>query len=169
MKSFNLKRWLPSGKTTVIGVPFIFLFVFFLLPFLLVVGISFSQQQIGIPPYTPLTKMEDDVFTLILNISHYKFMLQDDLYFATYLSSVQMAFVSTVLCLLIGYPMAYYIARAEGSTRDTLMMMVMLPFWTSYLIRVYAWIGILKNDGFLNQFLLWLGVIDTPLRLYHTN
>ncbi len=169
MKSFKLNRWMPSGKTTVIGIPFIFLFVFFLLPFLLVVGISFSQQQLGIPPYTPLTKMEDDVISIFLNISHYKFMLQDDLYIATYISSVKMAVISTILCLVIGYPMAYYIARAEGSTRDTLMMMVMLPFWTSYLIRVYAWIGILKNDGFLNQFLMWLHVIDSPLRLYHTN
>ncbi|WP_019104225.1 ABC transporter permease, partial [Chromobacterium haemolyticum] len=114
-------------------------------------------------------KLEDDVFTIALNISHYKFMLSDDLYFATYISSVKMAFVSTVLCLLIGYPMAYYIARASDRARDTLMMLVILPFWTSYLIRVYAWIGILKNDGFLNQFLLWLGVVDTPLRLYHTN
>ena len=75
MKSLKFSRWLPSGRTTVIGVPFLFLFVFFLLPFLLVVGISFSQQQLGIPPYTPLTKMEDDVFTLVLNIGHYKFML----------------------------------------------------------------------------------------------
>jgi putrescine transport system permease protein len=100
MKSLKFSRWLPSGRTTVIGVPFLFLFVFFLLPFLLVVGISFSQQQLGIPPYTPLTKMEDDVFTLVLNIGHYKFMLGDDLYFATYISSVKMAFVSTLLCLL---------------------------------------------------------------------
>ncbi|AOZ52628.1 ABC transporter permease subunit [Chromobacterium vaccinii] len=169
MKLPDLKRCLPTGRGAAIGVPFLFLFVFFLLPFLLVVGISFSQQQLGIPPYTPLVKFENDVVGIALNIGHYKFMLSDDLYFATYISSVKMAFVSTVLCLLIGYPMAYYIARAEGATRNTLMMMVMLPFWTSYLIRVYAWIGILKNDGFLNQFLLWLGVIDSPLHLYHTN
>ncbi|KUM04807.1 ABC transporter permease subunit [Chromobacterium subtsugae] len=162
-------KWLPSGRGAVISVPFLFLFVFFLLPFLLVVGISFSQQQLGIPPYTPLVKLENDVYTIALNLSHYRFMFTDDLYFATYVSSVKMAFFSTVLCLLIGYPMAYYIARAEGATRNTLMMMVMLPFWTSYLIRVYAWIGILKNDGFLNQFLLWLGAIDSPLHLYHTN
>ncbi|NHQ83150.1 ABC transporter permease subunit [Chromobacterium vaccinii] len=169
MKLPDLKRCLPRGRGAAIGVPFLFLFVFFLLPFLLVVGISFSQQQLGIPPYTPLVKFENDVVGIALNIGHYKFMLSDDLYFATYISSVKMAFVSTVLCLLIGYPMAYYIARAEGAARNTLMMMVMLPFWTSYLIRVYAWIGILKNDGFLNQFLLWLGVIDSPLHLYHTN
>ena len=169
MKLPDLKRFLPTGRGAAIGVPFLFLFVFFLLPFLLVVGISFSQQQLGIPPYTPLVKFENDVVGIALNIGHYKFMLSDDLYFATYISSVKMAFVSTVLCLLIGYPMAYYIARAEGAARNTLMMMVMLPFWTSYLIRVYAWIGILKNDGFLNQFLLWLGAIDSPLHLYHTN
>ncbi|AXE31426.1 putrescine ABC transporter permease PotH [Chromobacterium phragmitis] len=169
MKLPDLKRCLPTGRGAVIGVPFLFLFVFFLLPFLLVVGISFSQQQLGIPPYTPLAKLENGVLSIALNLGHYQFMLSDDLYFATYLSSVKMAFVSTVFCLLIGYPMAYYIARAGEAARNTLMMMVMLPFWTSYLIRVYAWIGILKNDGFLNQFLLWLGVIDSPLHLYHTN
>ena len=86
-----------------------------------------------------------------LQLSHYAFLLQDDLYIATYLSSLKMAAVSTVLCLLIGYPMAYYIARSEPNRRNVLMMAVMLPFWTSFLIRVYAWIGILKDDGLLNH------------------
>jgi putrescine transport system permease protein len=168
MKTLIL-RWLPNGRRTVIGIPFTFLLLFFLVPFILVVTISFSQQQLGVPPYTPLTTLKDDVYSIALNIGHYKFLLQDDLYFATYISSLQIALVSTLLCLLIGFPIAYYIARASESVRGTLMMMVMLPFWTSFLIRVYAWIGILKNDGFLNQFLMWLGLISTPLRIYHTN
>ncbi|SCK29452.1 ABC transporter permease subunit [Vogesella sp. LIG4] len=164
-----LKRWLPSGRTGVVAFPFVFLLIFFLVPFLLVLTISFAQLRLGVPPYTSLLDIQDNIVKITLSLDHYLFMLHDDLYLATYLSSVKMAVVSTLLCLLIGYPMAYYIARASESNRNTLMMMVMLPFWTSYLIRVYAWIGILKNDGFLNQFLMWLGVIHEPLRIYHTN
>lgn len=106
---------------------------------------------------------------LTLQLSHYLFLLQDDLYVATYISSVKMAAVSTLLCLLIGYPMAYYIARSSPARRNLLMMGVMLPFWTSYLIRVYAWIGILKDEGLLNQFLMWTGITHAPIHLYHTN
>lgn len=164
-----MQRWLPSGRTGVISLPFVFLLIFFLVPFLLVITISFAQLKIGVPPYTSLVEIQDNIVKITLSLDHYVFMLHDDLYLATYLSSVKMATISTLLCLLIGYPMAYYIARASESNRNTLMMMVMLPFWTSYLIRVYAWIGILKNDGFLNQFLMWLGVIHEPLRIYHTN
>jgi len=164
-----IQRWLPSGRTGVIALPFLFLLFFFLVPFLLVITISFAQLKIGVPPYTNLVDVQDHIVKITLSLEHYVFMLNDDLYLATYLSSVKMATISTLLCLVIGYPMAYYIARASESNRNTLMMMVMLPFWTSYLIRVYAWIGILKNDGFLNQFLMWLGVISEPLRIYHTN
>jgi putrescine transport system permease protein len=162
-------RWVPSGRTGVIAIPFAFLFLFFFVPFILVIGISFAQQRMGVPPYTSLSSIQDGVVNIALNLSHYQFLVNDDLYTATYISSLQMALVSTVCCLLIGYPIAYYIARAEASTRNTLMMLVMLPFWTSFLIRVYAWVAILKNDGLLNHFLLWLGLIQEPLRLYHTN
>jgi putrescine transport system permease protein len=164
-----LARWIPSGRTGVIAIPFAFLLLFFFIPFILVIGISFSQQQMGVPPYAPLTQLKDGVLNIALNLTHYQFLAGDDLYVATYASSLKMALVSTLLCLLIGYPIAYYIARAEASVRNTLMMLVMLPFWTSFLIRVYAWVAILKNDGLLNNFLLWLGVIHEPLRLYHTN
>jgi putrescine transport system permease protein len=164
-----LKRWIPSGRIGVISIPFVFLFLFFFVPFILVVGISFSEQRMGIPPYTPLTSMADGVLNIALNLGHYQFLTTDDLYIATYLSSLKMALISTLLCLLIGYPIAYYIARADATIRNTLMMMVMLPFWTSFLIRVYAWVAILKTDGLLNQFLIWIGLISTPLRLYHTN
>jgi putrescine transport system permease protein len=164
-----LGRWLPSGRTGVIAFPFFFLFLFFFVPFILVIGISFSEQRMGVPPYTNLTQIQDGVLNIALNLSHYQFLMTDDLYLATYLSSLKMALISTLCCLLIGYPIAYYIARAEASLRSTLMMLVMLPFWTSFLIRVYAWVAILKNDGLLNHFLIWLGLIHDPLRLYHTN
>ncbi len=164
-----LSRFLPSGRNVAIGVPFLWLTIFFALPFVLVFKISFADQVMGIPPYTSLVQFKDGVVHFALQLSHYAFLLQDDLYIATYLSSLKMAAVSTVLCLLIGYPMAYYIARAEPNRRNVLMMAVMLPFWTSFLIRVYAWIGILKDDGLLNHTLIALGIIHSPLRLYHSD
>ncbi|PCD62889.1 putrescine ABC transporter permease PotH, partial [Burkholderia sp. IDO3] len=133
-----LSRFLPSGRSVAIGVPFLWLTVFFALPFVLVFKISFADQVMGIPPYTSLVEFKDGVVHFALQLGHYAFLLQDDLYIATYLSSLKMAAVSTLLCLLIGYPMAYYIARAEPARRNVLMMAVMLPFWTSFLIRVYA-------------------------------
>ncbi|NPT57970.1 putrescine ABC transporter permease PotH, partial [Paraburkholderia sp. 5N] len=138
---------LPSGRTTVIGVPFIWLAVFFAVPFVLVLKISFTDSRLGIPPYTDLLSAKDGVLHVVMQLGHYAFLLQDDLYVATYISSLKMAAVSTLCCLLIGYPVAYYIARSEPAKRNLLMMGVMLPFWTSFLIRVYAWIGILKDDG----------------------
>jgi putrescine transport system permease protein len=135
----------------------------------LVVKISFADLQLGIPPYTELTSFQDGVVHIALDLSHYAFLLTDSLYFATYVNSVVVAAVSTLLCLLLGYPMAYYIARSNPATRNILMMAVMLPFWTSFLIRVYAWIGILKNNGLLNNFLMSIGLVHTPIELYHTN
>ena len=164
-----LLRWRPSGRTLTIVPPFAWLTLFFALPFVLVLKISFSDQQLSVPPYTDLLSIEQGCVHLALQFGHYLFLLQDDLYLATYLSSLKMAAVSTFFCLLLGYPMAYYIARASASTRNLLMMAVMLPFWTSFLIRVYAWVGILKDNGLLNHFLLGIGLIHTPLRLYHTN
>ncbi|KPC51970.1 ABC transporter permease subunit [Amantichitinum ursilacus] len=167
--SSRLQRYIPSGRSLVIGGPYLWLALFFLVPFLLVVKISFAEQQLGVPPYTELAQLQDGMVHINLQLGHYTFLLSDSLYFATYLSSLQMAAVSTLLCLLIGYPMAYYIARSNPATRNMLMMAVMLPFWTSFLIRVYAWIGILKNNGLLNQFLMWAHLVRTPLELYHTN
>ncbi|WP_323123599.1 ABC transporter permease subunit [Burkholderia alba] len=163
------RRFVPSGRTTVIGVPFLWLTVFFALPFVLVLKISFADLQMSIPPYTQLATVQDGVVHFALQLGHYAFLLQDSLYIATYISSLKMAAVSTVFCLLIGYPVAYCIARTEPGTRNLLMMGVMLPFWTSFLIRVYAWIGILKDDGLLNHALMSIGLIHEPIRLYHTD
>ncbi|WP_233801817.1 ABC transporter permease subunit [Paraburkholderia sp. HP33-1] len=163
------RRLKLSGHTAVVAGPFIWLLLFFLVPFLLVVKISFADSQLGIPPYTQLVKFAENALHITLDLSHYAFLLTDSLYFATYVNSVVVAAISTVLCLLIGYPMAYYIARSNPATRNLLMMAVMLPFWTSFLIRVYAWIGILKNNGLLNNFLMSIGLIHSPIELYHTN
>jgi putrescine transport system permease protein len=167
--NWPVKRFNLTGRTAVVAGPFFWLLLFFLVPFILVVKISFADQQLGIPPYTELTSFTDGVWHVALDLSHYAFLFQDSLYFATYVNSVVVAAISTLLCLLIGYPMAYYIARSNPATRNILMMAVMLPFWTSFLIRVYAWIGILKNNGLLNNFLMSVGIIHTPLELYHTN
>jgi putrescine transport system permease protein len=167
--SLALQRVLPSGRTLVIAAPFLWLVLFFAVPFVLVLKISFASAQLSVPPYTNLVEIKDGVVNFALQLGHYLFLMQDSLYVATYLSSLKMAAVSTVLCLLIGYPMAYYIARSNPATRNLLMMAVMLPFWTSFLIRVYAWIGILKDDGLLNHFLIGIGLLNSPLRLYHSD
>ncbi|MBB5465906.1 putrescine transport system permease protein [Paraburkholderia sp. Clong3] len=167
--AWPMRRLKFRGRTAVVAGPFIWLLLFFLVPFLLVVKISFADSQLGIPPYTQLVTFAEGALHITLDLSHYAFLLTDSLYFATYVNSVVVAAISTVLCLLIGYPMAYYIARSNPATRNLLMMAVMLPFWTSFLIRVYAWIGILKNNGLLNNFLMSVGLIHSPIELYHTN
>ncbi|WP_206998285.1 ABC transporter permease subunit [Trinickia mobilis] len=167
--TWPVRRFNLTGGTAVVAGPFIWLLLFFFVPFLLVLKISFAELQLGIPPYTELVAIQNGVVQISLNVAHYAFLLSDSLYFATYVNSVVVAAITTLLCLLLGYPMAYYIARSNPSTRNVLMMAVMLPFWTSFLIRVYAWIGILKNNGLLNNFLMWTGIIHQPIELYHTN
>jgi putrescine transport system permease protein len=167
--NWPVRRFNLSGRSAVVAGPFVWLLLFFLVPFLLVVKISFADSQLGIPPYTQLVNFAEGAIHITLDLSHYAFLFTDSLYFATYVNSVVVAAISTVLCLLIGYPMAYYIARSNPATRNLLMMAVMLPFWTSFLIRVYAWIGILKNNGLLNNFLMSIGLIHSPIELYHTN
>ena len=157
-----------SGKRLAIAVPYLWLLLFFLVPFLLVVKISFADQEMAIPPYTALVHFTDGALQLTLQLSHYAGLFTDSLYFATYLSSVKIAAVSTFWCLIIGYPLAYQIARTDPGRRNLYLMAVMLPFWTSFLIRVYAWIGILKNNGLLNAFLMWTGLVHSPVELYHT-
>lgn len=162
-------RWVPSGRTVAISVPFVFLLVFFMIPFFVVMQISVVDSRLGVPPYTDLLEWVDGALTLKFNFAHYVMVLTDSLYFDAYAGSLKVALITTVICLLIGYPTAYFIARSRPQSRNLLMMAVMLPFWTSYLVRVYAWIGILKDQGLLNNFLLWLHIIDQPLRLFHTN
>src|ERR1700751_37184 len=164
-----LKRRLPSGRTVVIATPFVFLLVFFMIPFAAVLMISFAEPQMSVPPYTPILELKDGHLHITGSLEHYREVLTDPLYVGSYLYSVGVASLTTVLCLLIGYPASYLIARSSPSKRNLLLMAVMLPFWTSYLIPVYAWIGLLKNQGLINHFLRWLHLIDQPLKLYHSN
>ncbi len=158
-----VRRWLS------IGPPFLWLALFLLLPFLLVLKISFADLKFGIPPYTPLAELKDQTVTLALSLRGYALLFTDSLYIATYLNSIKMAAVTTLCCGLIGYPMAYYIARSHPSVRNLLLLGVILPFWTSLLLRVYAWVGILRNDGLLNNLLQWMGLISEPLEIYRTD
>jgi putrescine transport system permease protein len=165
-----LKRLGITGRGAVVSVPYLWLLLFFLVPFAIVLKISFSSAVIAMPPYEPLLHWASEkVVEIKLNFGNYMFLVQDDLYWKAYLNSIKVAAVSTFFCLLLGYPIAYSIARSNPSTRNILMLMVVLPFWTSFLLRVYAWIGILKNNGLLNNLLMWLGVIDEPLVIMQTD
>jgi putrescine transport system permease protein len=160
-------RW---GRRAVLGVPFAWLLVFFLVPLLIVAKISISEMRIGVPPYEPLLEFADGAFVGIrATVNNFVLLFEDDLYVGAYFQSLTIAGLSTLMCLLIGYPMALAIARAEPTRRGPLLLLVILPFWTSFLIRVYAWMGILKDEGLLNGFLLWLGVIDQPLVILNTD
>ena len=156
------------GRQLVIAVPFLWLTFAFLLPFLIVMRISFTEADAGGNPFGTLMTLVDGVITLKVKISNYLFIAQDDLYSLTYLSSIKFAAITTALCLIIGYPFAYFMARAKPAVRPVLMMMVMLPFWTSFLLRIYAWKGILANNGILNHFLISIGAINEPLHMMNT-
>ena len=169
MKPSKLARYLPTGRHAVIGIPFLWLFMFFLLPFIIVLKISFAEADVAIPPYTEIYQWADNKLTLLLNFGNYIFLSEDALYLSAYLGSLQIAFFSTLLCLVIGYPMAYAIARAPKEHQTVLLLLIMMPTWTAILIRVYAWMGILGNNGLLNSLLMGIGLIDTPLQILNTN
>lgn len=168
LEKLYLKKIL--GRSLVIAVPYGWHILFFLIPFFIVLRISFSESLFAKPPYTPIFEWVDDaVMQVRLSLSSYQALYEDNigdnLYIASYFQSIMVAGLSTIVCLLIGYPIAYGIARASLSWRVPLLMMVILPFWTSFLIRVYAWVGILNNKGLINTFLMNLGVITEPLPL----
>lgn len=166
-------RWLarlgPGGQALVIAVPLVWLLVFFLIPFLVVAKISLSEAAIARPPYLPLVEWDEGRAIITLNFGNFAYLLDDPLYLAAYLSSLRIAFVSAVISLLVGYPIAYYIARSPDPRRSILLTLVVLPFWTSFLLRVYAWQGFLRSNGVINNFLLWAGVIDQPLVMLQTD
>ncbi|HKW54750.1 MAG TPA: ABC transporter permease subunit [Stellaceae bacterium] len=152
-------------RRAVLVLPFAWLTLFFLVPFLIVLKISLAEQAIGVPPYTALVARGDSGWSLHATIANFQFLLSDSLYLRAYLNAIKFAGVSTLICLLLGYPMAYGIVRAPRNWRGLLLLLVILPFWTSFLIRVYAWIGLLKGNGIINNALLALGLIDQPLTL----
>jgi putrescine transport system permease protein len=162
----NPARWL------VVIVPYIWLLLFFFVPFFIILKISLSDTAISMPPYTPVfegfAKLGD--FFSQLDFENYTALTEDSLYYLSYLNSLLIAFVSTVLLLLVGYPIALAMARAPATIRPTLLMLVILPFWTSFLIRVYAWIGILKPEGLLTLLLQSLHILgpDQQVQVFHT-
>ncbi len=157
-----------------IAVPYLWLLALFLVPFGIVLKISLSDTALSIPPYVPTLDLTGgwqgikDFFAQ-LDLENFVFLTEDELYWRAYVSSLWIATVSTAITLLVGYPIAYGMARAAPEWRPTLMMFVILPFWTSFLIRVYSWIGILSKEGYLNQVLIWAGLIDEPLQIINTN
>lgn len=165
----SLSRYLPNGRQAVIGVPFLWLFLFFMLPFFIVLKISFAEADVAIPPYTEIYQYAEEKIQLVLNLANYTMLAGDDLYISAYLGSLKMALISTILCLIIGFPMAYAISVARKEVQTVLLLLIMMPTWTAILIRVYAWMGILSTNGLLNEFLMWLGLIDQPLQILNTN
>ncbi len=157
-----------------IAVPYLWLLALFLVPFLIVLKISLSDPAIARPPYTPTLDIAlgwqglKDFFSQ-LDFENFTFLTEDALYWRAYLSSLWIALIATFITLLVGFPIAYGMAKAPSEWRPTLMMLVILPFWTSFLIRIYAWMGILSNEGYLNQILMWSGLIDEPLKILNTN
>ena len=154
----------------IVAIPYIWLLLFFLAPFVIVFKISLADPIIAQPPFTPLFNQgSEGGFSIYTTFDNFLYLFQDSLYFVTYLNSVKLAFIATLFTLLIGYPIAYGIARSPQPTRNILLLLVVIPFWISFLLRVYSWMGILKTNGLINGFLLWLGVIDQPLELLYTD
>ncbi len=170
-KSYELFLKVPGvqyilSRSAVIALPYGWHILFFLIPFAIVIKLSFSESLIGVPPYTPIFEWVDEtILQFKLNLVNYIALFEDDLYIAAYLESLTVAGVATFFCLIIGYPLAYAIARASSTLRIVLLMLVILPFWTSFLIRVYAWIGLLNYHGIINNLLLGIGLISEPLPL----
>jgi len=156
-------------RRAVLAVPWIWAALFFLLPLALVLKISVATTHLGVPPYTPLFERVDGALAIEATFANYGTLISDSLYLKAYLGSLKIAFVSTAIALLAGYPMAYAIARAPAGRRNLLLFLVVLPFWTSFLVRIYAWIGLLRPTGFINTVFEALGFIDAPLRLLNTD
>jgi len=153
-------------RRVIVAAPYVWLFVFFLVPFAIIFKISLADPQIAQPPFTPTF---DESGSLSITFDSFLFLLSDKLYIVTYLKSLLMASVATVLCLLLGFPMAYGIARSATRVRNLLLLLIILPFWISFLLRVYAWMGLLNNYGVINNTLMWLGAIEQPLQLIYTD
>jgi len=156
-------------KRLIIFVPYFWLFVFFLAPFFIVLKISLSEATIASPPFLPMFNwVEEGIMQIKVVFDNFNYLWEDDLYVRTYLNSLKISSISTILCLLLGYPMAYAIVRSSHTTKHVLLMLIILPFWTSFLLRVYAWMGLLADQGSINSLLIALGIIDDPIRLLYS-
>ncbi len=162
----DTRRWLRAA----VLVPYAWLLLFFLAPFLMILKISFAEPLVAQPPFTALLEWgEQGLAGIRATFENYLFLFEDGYYGIIYLASLKMAAIGTVLCLLLGYPMAYFIARQPPRRRQILLLAVILPFWISFLLRVYAWIGLLGGRGVVNEFLLRMGIIDAPLTLLYND
>lgn len=160
------KNW----KSVIVFIPFCWLLLFFLAPFLIVMKISLAEATIASPPFLPMIEWVDEgIMHVKLVFDNYAYLWEDPLYVNTYLNSIKISSISTLICLLIGYPMAYAIVRASHPAKHILLMLIILPFWTSFLLRVYAWMGLLSDHGTINSLLIYLGIIDEPFRLLYTH
>jgi putrescine transport system permease protein len=155
-----------TWRRVTVAIPYLWLLIFFLLPFAIILKISLADPVIAQPPFTPTF---DEQGGLSITIDNFLFLLTDKLYAITYLKSVLLALAATVLCLLLGFPMAYGIARSAPSVRSLLLLLIVLPFWISFLLRVYAWMGLLNNYGVINNTLMWIGIIDQPIQIMYTD
>ena len=165
-KSMQTKRWLRRT----VALPYFWLLLFFLAPFLIILKISFADPIVAQPPFTALLQWsEHGLAGIRATFENYAYLFRDGYYGIIYLSSLKMAAIGTLLCLLLGYPMAYFIARQPPRRRQILLLAVILPFWISFLLRVYAWIGLLNNRGVINEFLIGIGAIDKPLPMLYND
>ena len=160
---------LRHGKWLIIGPPMLYLLVFFLIPFAFALKISFADTAVRVPPFTDILTIGPDWHIhLTLSLANFQYLFTDEIYGVSYLYSIRTAFFSTLVCLALGYPMAYAIARSSKATQSILLLIIILPFWTSFLLRVYALEGIIRETGLLNSALLWMGLIHKPLQMMHT-
>ncbi|NLU99885.1 putrescine ABC transporter permease PotH [Marinomonas sp. UCMA 3892] len=162
---------LRLGRTAVILVPMLWLAAFFFIPFLVVFKISLAEAMIAVPPYSPLLQWDSSnaYLTFKVTFGNYLYLFESRFYLDAYLSSLKIAAISTFFALLIGFPIAYLIARSRPTMRTILLALVILPFWTSFLLRVYAWMALLKKNGLVNDFLLATGIIDQPIQILQTD
>ena len=158
-----------SLNGVIIAVPFYWLLIFFLAPFIIVFKISVAEPLIASPPFSPLFDIaQNGALSVHLVFDNYAYLWEDSLYIKTYVNSIRISTISTVLCLLLGYPIAYAIVRSAPTTRFVLLMLIILPFWTSFLLRIYAWMGLLADQGTINNILIYLGLINRPIRLMYS-
>jgi putrescine transport system permease protein len=155
-----------SGRMLIIGVPYFWFILLAAIPLLIVLKISLSTMETA--SVSNMIDWSKGWPSLTLNFESYQFILKDALYIKTYLSSIKYALITTVICLAIGYPFAYFMARAPKHMQPTLLMLIMLPFWTSFLLRIYAWKTLLVNNGVINNVLISLGVISEPISMMNT-
>ena len=176
MKQF-LNQWLHQrGRSLVLGIPWFWLLLFFAVPFLILLRISVTDMGEGLDPFAPLLQTNAGEVTLHLKLANYVSLLLDadsgwgqTLYVESYVLSVKYAFCTTVLCLFLGYPLSYFLARSAPHLRPLLLLLVMLPFWTSFLLRVYAWKGLLADQGVINNILIFLGLTQEPIQMLYND